>query len=279
MTLQIPGTVESFPDVVQRTDPWYELRCGLITASAIGRLLTVRTLTAIEYSCPDCGAEPEQPCRSKSRAGQDNKTLHAERTARAVAERGSSPTIIEPAVGDVAQGVVTVAAAERITGFVDPTFVSLDMQRGVDDEPLAVDAYSEHHAVVVPCGFMVRTWGPYRLGYSPDGLVGADGLVEVKSRRGKTQVEHVLAGQVPAENMAQLQAGLFVSGRSWCDYVSYAAGLHLWTVRVTPDLVWFEAITRAVEAFEADVTATVDAYLQAVEGLPLTERPLLDMVI
>lgn len=280
MTADLPGTVETFPDVVQRTEPWYQQRCGLITASAVGKLLAVRTLTAIEYTCPACGATPNSPCISKTRAGQENKTLHAERTARAIAERGDSPTIIEPADTDTARGVVAVAAAERITGFVDPTYISLDMERGVDDEPFAVAAYSEHHAPVAECGFMVRRWpGAFQLGYSPDGLVGTDGLIEIKSRRGKTQVETVLAGEVPAENMAQLQAGLFVSGRAWIDYVSYAGGMHLWTVRVTPDPAWFDAIRAAVEAFEAAVTQTVDAYLAAVEGLPMTERHDLDLVV
>lgn len=276
----LPGTVEAFPGIVQRTDEWYAQRCGLITASAIGRLLTVRALTAIEYACPACDAEPLQPCRSKTRAGQDNKTLHSERTARAVDGRDSSPTIIEPATGDQAQGVVAVAAAERVTGFVDPTFVSIDMERGVYDEAFAVAAYSEHHTPVTECGFMVRRWGNgFALGYSPDGLVGDDGLIEIKSRRGKQQVETILSGQVPTENMAQLQAGLFVAGRAWLDYISYAAGMHLWVHRVHPDPVWFAAIEAAVEAFEADVTRTVDAYLKAVDGLPLTDRPLMDMVI
>ena len=280
--LDLPGTVRTYPHVVQRTDPWYALRCGILTASAVGRLLTARTLTAIEYPCPACDAPADEPCRSKAaRAATPIKTVHPERTARAVAGRATSPTIVEPATGDDARAVVTIAAAERLTGFVDPTFVSLDMQRGVDDEPLAVDAYAEHTgSVVEPCGFIVRTWGDgVRLGYSPDGLVDDDGLVEVKSRRGRTQVEHVLAGVVPAENMAQLQAGLFVTGRAWIDYVSYSGGLHLWTRRVTPDPVWFAAIRSAVEVFEVDVAATVDAYRAAVVGLPLTERAALDMVI
>lgn len=185
------------------------------------------------------------------------------------------------AQNDTSRGLVAAAAAERITGYVEPTYPSFDMQRGIDEEPLAVDAYAEHRGVEVQaCGFMVRVWDGCRLGYSPDGLVGDDGLIEIKSRRGKKQVETVVSGQVPAENMAQLQCGLFVSGRAWLDYVSYAAGMHLWTVRVEPDERWFEAIAAAVEEFEAAVTRTVDAYNAAVVGLPLTERPLeLEMVV
>ncbi len=275
-----PGTLETFEDLVQRSDEWYAARCGLLTASAIGRLITARQLVAGEYACPACDAAAGDPCVSKTRAGQVNKTVHPERTAAAVAGRPTSLLVLEPSGGDDARSVVTIAAAERITGFVDPTFVSVDMQRGNDDEPFAVAAYSEHHAHVRECGFMVRRWGAgLALGYSPDGLVGSDGLVEVKSRRGKTQVETVLSGRVPSENVGQLQAGLFVSGRAWIDYVSFAGGMHLWTHRVEPDPLWQNAIRAAVETFEADVTRTVDAYLAAVEGLPMTERPDLDMVV
>ena len=81
---------------------------------------------------------------------------------------------------------------------------------------------------------MVRSWGRYKLGYSPDGLVGKDGLVEVKSRRQKAQVLTVVSGEVPAANMAQLQAGLFVSGRDWIDYISFSGGMHLFPIRVYP---------------------------------------------
>ena len=223
-------SLKTFPNVGQRTDEWYQLRTGIITASAVNGLLTAKTL--------------------------------------AVADN------------DTSRGLVAIAAAERVAGFVDPTFTAIDMARGVDDEPFAVDAYAMHCAPVTDCGFMVRTF-PFgaRLGYSPDGLVGEDGLIEIKSRRGKKHVETVISGEVPPENMAQIQAGLLVSGRAWCDYVSYCAGLHLWTKRVHPDPAWFAAITAAVEAFEAAVTRTVDTYTAAVAGLPLTDRPILDLVI
>lgn len=278
--MSLPGSVKTFHNIEQRTDEWYAQRCGLITASAVGKLLTVRGPAAIEYPCPACDAPADEPCRSKTRPGQANKTVHPERSAWATSQRDLAPPIIEPASGDEAWGAVHTAAAERITGFVDPTFTSIDMQRGVDEEPLAVDAYSVHRSILVhECGFMVRTWDRGSLGYSPDGLVGTDGLIEIKSRRGKKQVETVISGQVPAENMAQLQAGLFVSGRAWIDYISYSAGMHLWPVRVYPEPRWFDAIQAAVEAFEVSVARTVDTYNAAVKGLPLTERPLEDMVI
>lgn len=274
----VPGLLTTHPDVIQRTDEWYQLRCGLITASTVGQLITARHQSAIEYACPECDATPGEPCRSK-RGGGPTKTVHSERTAHATENRASSPLIIEASIGDEGRGMVSTTAAERITGRVDPTGMSYDMARGVDDEPFAVAAYAEHHAPVVECGFMVRSWGPHQLGYSPDGLVGDDGLIEIKSRRGRGQVDTVLSGHVPAANVAQCQAALFVSGRKWLDYVSYAEGMALWTVRVHPDPKWFAAITAAVAAFETAVTATVDRYTEAVKGLPVTPRSPMDMVI
>lgn len=183
-----------------------------------------------------------------------------------------TPRTIKPASNDDSRGLTTHLAAERITGYTEPTYVSSDMWRGIEDEPRAIDVYSEHYAPVARVGFMVRDdWG-FRIGYSPDGLVGADGLVEVKSRRQKTQLSTVLTGEVPAGNMAQLQCGLLVSGRKWVDYISYSGGMHMWVKRVTPDPRWFDAIVQAVDAFEATVAQMVATYATATEGLPMTER-------
>ena len=72
--IDLSGVVETFPDLEQRTPEWYAVCCGIITASAIGKLLSVRTLGAIEYTCPACAALPNNPCRSKTN-GQEIKTL------------------------------------------------------------------------------------------------------------------------------------------------------------------------------------------------------------
>ncbi len=192
-------------------------------------------------------------------------------TASAISALITAKTL-KPADNDYSRGLVAHLVAERITGYTEPTFVSFDMERGIDDEPRAVDVYSEHYAPVKKVGFMVRDDYSWELGYSPDGLVGDDGLVEVKSRRQKKQLLTVVAGEVPAENMAQLQAGLFVSGREWCDYISFCGGMRLWVKRVEPDPRWFAAIVEAVAAFEKAAEEMADQYLKAVEGCPMTER-------
>lgn len=224
-------TLHEYPDLIQGTDEWHEVRLGIVTASVVGQLITGRTLQA--------------------------------------------------AANPASRAIVAQLVAERITGWADPTYVSDDMERGWEDEPRARDAYAEHRGVeVAEMGFMVRDdWG-FPIGYSPDGLVGDDGLIEIKSRRPKKHLQTILADRVPAENMAQIQCGLLVSGREWCDYISYAGGMPLWVKRVYPEPTWYAAISDAVRVFEEIAVEMTADYRSAVVGLPMTERVTeMDMVI
>lgn len=191
-----------------------------------------------------------------------------------------TPKTLQPADNDTSRRLTEQLVAERITGYTEPTYLSDDMIRGIEDEPRAADKYSEHYAPVTTVGFMVRDdWG-FEIGYSPDGLVGDDGLIEVKSRRQHHQLASILADSVPADCMAQIQCGLLVSGREWCDYVSYSGGMPMWVKRVTPERRWQTAIVAAVAHFERSAQAMLIKYRAAVEGLPTTERPAeLEMVI
>lgn len=126
---------------------------------------------------------------------------------------------------------------------------------------------------------MVREESGWTLGYSPDGLVGADGLIEIKTRRQKNHLTTILGGDIPAENMAQIQCGLLVSGRAWCDYVDACGGMKLWRKRVGPDQRWFAAIVAAVRLFEANAAEMIATYHAATEGLPMTERLEMDITV
>lgn len=187
---------------------------------------------------------------------------------------------LKPANNMESRALTALLVAERVTGWVDPTYVGDDMLRGWTDEPHAIEAYAEHRAVEVATpGFLVRDdWG-FQIGYSPDGLVGHDGQVEVKSRKPKKHVQTIVAGEVPSECMAQIQCGLLVSGREWCDYVSFCGGMPLWVCRVEPDERWHTAIVAAVAAFETAAAEMTARYEQAVAGLPMTERPVEEIMI
>ena len=183
-----------------------------------------------------------------------------------------TPAKIAPAHNDTSRGLIASLAAERITGWADEIPMSSDMWRGVMDEPIARAHYAEHHAPVVETGFMVLERDGIRLGYSPDGLVGDDGLIEIKSRKAKTHLQTILTDTVPAANMAQLQAGLLVSGREWIDYVSWCGGMPMHVIRVTPDPRWFEAIAAAVALAEQAIAGHLERYADLTAGRPATDR-------
>jgi hypothetical protein len=154
--------------------------------------------------------------------------------------------------------------AQRITGFVEPHYITDDMLRGHDDEVEALGIYAKHYAPTEHVGFIVNDkWG-FRVGYSPDALVGRDGLVEVKSRRQKFQIEtfvtHAVAGTIPSDFVIQIQTGLLVSERSWCDFVSYSGGLPMAVIRVFPDAAVQDAIITAAAAFEERLAEARDRY-------------------
>ncbi|QDF19560.1 exonuclease [Arthrobacter phage Kumotta] len=261
-------TLHTYPDLEQGTEEWLQARCGILTASVIGQLVSSRQPTAIETDCPECGAEAPGPCIG-TRSPEPLKTLHP---ARAAAARELDKVIAADVTSETALGLLMTLAAERITGFVEPTVQSRAMERGQLDEPYARDAYATHHAKVTELGFMVRNFGAYQIGYSPDGLVGDKGLIEIKSRTQKIQLRTVLADEVPGENMAQLQTGLLVSGRDWIDYVSYSGGMKLWTKRVHPDPAWQAAILDAADQAESVIAKMIHDYLTTTAGMPDTER-------
>jgi hypothetical protein len=261
-------TLHTYPELEQGSEEWLQARCGILTASVIGQLVSSRQPTALETDCPECGAEANGPCLGK-RSPEPIKTLHP---ARAAAARELDRVITADVTSETALGLIMTLAAERITGFVEPTLQSRAMERGQLDEPYARDAYSTHHARVTELGFMVREFDGFRIGFSPDGLVGDEGLIEIKSRTQKIQLRTVLADEVPAENIAQLQTGLLVSGCDWIDYNSYCGGMKLWTKRVYPDPAWQAAIIDAANQAETIIANMVSDYLTATAGMPDTER-------
>lgn len=169
--------------------------------------------------------------------------------------------------------------AQRVTSYVEPHYVSDDMLRGHTDEIEAVDLYSKHYATVTRCGFITNSkWG-FTIGYSPDGLVGNDGLVESKSRRQKYQVQTIIENigddrgeTIPPEFLMQCQTGLLVAERDWLDLISYSGGIPMAVMRVHPMPHVHEAILEAVAQFEARLAEKLAIYERAIAELIPTER-------
>lgn len=272
--------LHEYPDLEQGSEPWLELRRGMVTASTVGQLLSIDTLGAESFACPLCLTEPGDLCKSvaKGREGSPLKTMHSERSTAA---REAAVTTVEPARNDTSQRLTLSLVAERITGLIEPVFMNDDMWRGRDLEPVARDMYAKHMAEeqVTTTGFLVRDdWG-FSIGASPDGLVGDWGGIEIKAPRAKAHIATILADEVPAQHMAQIQTCLLVTGREWWDFVSYFGGLRPYVKRVYADPKWAEAIVNAVSAFEQRAEEMTHTYLDRTAGLPDTEPYLVNQPV
>lgn len=165
--------------------------------------------------------------------------------------------------------------SQRITEYVEPRYISDDMLRGRDDEIEARLQYAKHYAPVQEVGFVTNDCFGFTIGYSPDGLVGDDGLIECKSRLPKYQVQTIATNEVPEEYVLQLQTGLLVTQRQWIDFVSYCGGLPMFVKRVFPDPVIQDAIVQAATAFEARIDERARDYHATLASMPVvipTER-------
>ena len=214
-------SLKVYKELEQGTDEWLQARCGVLTASVIGKMIT--------------------------------------------------PSTLKPSMGEVAKTMVRTLAAERISGIVEDNYPSHDMQRGTLLEPFARALYADHYQPVQEVGFMTRDdWGTIA-GYSPDGLVGKFGLIEIKSPRAKTHVNTIIWDQPPNMYMAQLQMGLRVSGRDWIDYVSFCPGYPLYVKRVYRDYCWVKALDCAVIRAEEEIQRVIQKYESSIPGMVPTE--------
>lgn len=185
--------------------------------------------------------------------------------ARAGIVTASTMRNLVTAKGDVAdndtsRGFIRTLATERIIGVPEYTYPTRPMQRGTALEPHARDLYAEHYAPVEEVGFIRLDTDDYALGFSPDGLVEHDGLLEIKSPGPKEHLRTIVSDRVPSVYEWQVQVGLAVTGRSWLDYVSYCPGMEMYVKRVYPDQDMHATIGEAVAAAEARIRTTMDIY-------------------
>jgi len=151
---------------------------------------------------------------------------------------------------------------ERLTGERPSSFTNAAMQWGTDKEPDARAAYCfMRDADVSEIGFVDHP-RIAMTGASPDGLIGLDGLVEIKCPNTATHIETVLGQAVPSKYITQMHWQMACTERAWCDFVSYdprlPEHLSLYVGRVERDDALVAELEREVEAFLAELDAKVD---------------------
>lgn len=153
---------------------------------------------------------------------------------------------------------------ERLTGITaEDSFVSPEMQRGVELEPAAFALYE-----AVTGRLVDRSWflahRELMAGCSLDGHVGDfEGLIEIKCPKAATHLANLKSGGVPAKYLPQITHNLWVTGAAWCDFVSYDPRwpdhLRLHVARVQPGDVDLAGYEDKLRAFLAEVDRDVAA--------------------
>lgn len=151
---------------------------------------------------------------------------------------------------------------EILTGVPYEGYKSAAMQDGIDREPAARATYAERSfEPVTEIAFVVHP-AISRSGASPDGLVGDDGLVEIKCPLTATHINYLIADVVPEKYVPQMQWQMACTGRQWCDFVSFDDRLpekmRLFVKRVDRDDVYIATLEEAVRRFLTEVDQTVE---------------------
>ncbi len=166
-----------------------------------------------------------------------------------------TPAKLEVANNEKMRNHLCELAAQRITQYVEPTWFGGDMERGIIDEIDAKQLYRTHYAAVEDCGFITNDrWG-FKLGCSPDGLVGTDGGIEIKSRAQKYQLETISNDTMPRDFLIQVQSTLLITEREWWDFISYCSGMPMYTKRIYADEPVQKAILQAAHVFHTALDA------------------------
>lgn len=160
--------------------------------------------------------------------------------------------------------------AQRLTGQVAENFTNAAMQWGTDNEPFARAEYEIQRGVIVEeTGFIQHPSIPMS-GASPDGLVGSDGMVEIKCPNTATHIDYLLKGAVPAKYQPQMLWQMACTGRKWCDFASYdprmPVELQLFVVRFERDDLRLKEAETEVIAFLGEVESTVKALERLIAG-------------
>lgn len=155
---------------------------------------------------------------------------------------------------------------ERLTNTVAESFTNAAMQHGTETEPLARAAYESLNDILVDEVAFVPHPTIAMSGASPDGLVGNEGLLEIKAPNTATHIDTLLSETVPTKYYTQMQFQLACTGRKWCDFVSFdnrlPAELQLFVKRVPRDDVFIKQAEAEIVKFIAELDDKINKLMK-----------------
>jgi len=151
--------------------------------------------------------------------------------------------------------------AERLTDLPEESYSNSAMDWGTETEPLAREYYASiNDCTVKEVGFVELSAD---VGASPDGLVGEDGLLEIKCPNSSTHIGYLLDNKMPSTYVKQVQGQMWVTGRLWTDFVSYDPRVSkrpYWSIRVERD-------EQVIAELEVKIDKFIDELKQVMEKL------------
>ena len=156
------------------------------------------------------------------------------------------------------QNYLIELAIQRTTGIIQESYTNAAMEWGTQTEPQARVAYEVNTNNFVDQVAFIDHPNIAWFGCSPDGLVSDRGLVEIKCPNSATHWEYFKSKKPPQKYFIQMQAQIAVTGRDWCDFVSFDPRMpdrsQLLIVRIDRD-----------EAFIAEMETEIKKFLSEVE--------------
>lgn len=193
---------------------------------------------------------------------QGSPEWHAARTGKLTASRIADVTARTKSGYSASRAnYAAELVVERITGVAAERYVSPEMAWGIEKEPEARSAYEFITGSTVTTVGLVEHPSHNMACASPDGLVGGDGLVEIKCPNTATHIDTLLNGSIAERYLKQMHWQMICTGRRWCDFVSFdprmPGDMQLFVQRVQFD----ETIASDLEAeawkFLSEIDATV----------------------
>jgi len=214
----------------QGSEQWEQVRAGRFTSSEIWKIM-------------ECGKRPMTPEELK---------------ARPKSGKGSATTQVpDPSkMGLKGLTYINQKVAEVLTGKPKPSAYAYPLVYGKETEPEAVEHFQKITGLECEeIGFQV--WGDHA-GGSPDRILSNGEGLEIKCPLPHTQVEYLLENKLPTEYIQQVQGQLFITGRKWCDFMSYSKGLKPLIIRVERDEEFILKLEGALNNFCKELEQIVE---------------------